>query len=73
MNGRGGMGVGGPREKVSLRIQTLLALQELGIVIGVAIMVASIFMLMVSRSFGSRFNFTGLSGNTRTLDQEALP
>ena len=31
----------------NLKIQTLLALQELGIVIGVAFMVASIFLLMV--------------------------
>ena len=43
----GGPG-GGVQEKKSLRLQTLLALQELGVVIGVAIMVAAIFMLMVS-------------------------
>ena len=40
---------GGPELSAieNLKIQTLLALQELGIVIGVAFMVASIFMLMV--------------------------
>ena len=37
-----------PREKKSLRLQTLLALKELGVVIGVFIMVAASFMLMVS-------------------------
>ena len=46
--GADGGGPGGGKEtKKSLRLQTLLALQELGIVIGVAIMVAAIFMLMV--------------------------
>ena len=42
-----GKGGSGTRQVVNLEDQTLLALQELGIVIGVAIMVASIFMLMV--------------------------
>ncbi len=40
-------GVTGQREAVNLKVQTLLALQELGIVIGVAIMVGFIFLLMV--------------------------
>ena len=44
----GGPGGGAPREKKSLRLQTLLALKELGVVIGVFIMVAASFMLMVS-------------------------
>ena len=39
------MGKGG--QTASLKNQTLLALQELGIVIGVALMVCIIFMLMV--------------------------
>ena len=44
----GGPGGSAPREKKSLRLQTLLALKELGVVIGVFIMVAASFMLMVS-------------------------
>ena len=43
-------GRGGPRGHKSLanlKVQTLLALQELGVVMGVAFMVAGIFLLMV--------------------------
>ena len=47
MMGPGGMG-GGPGAKLAnLKVQTLLALQELGIVVAVAFMVGGIFMLMI--------------------------
>ena len=42
-----GGGGSGKNSIENLKMQTLLALQELGIVIGVAFMVASIFVLMV--------------------------
>lgn len=42
----GGFG-GGAKKMANLRVQTLLALQELGIVIAVAFMVGGIFMLMI--------------------------
>ena len=43
----GGMGAGGLSAMETLKLQTVMALQELGIVIGVAFLVGSIFMLMV--------------------------
>ena len=46
MFGSEGDGVGG--SKKSLQYQTILALQELGLVIAVALMVGIIFMLMIS-------------------------
>ncbi len=47
MMGPGGIG-GGPGAKLAnLKVQTLLALQELGIVVAVAFMVGGIFMLMI--------------------------
>jgi len=43
----GGLGFGNQKKLANLKVQTLLALQELGIVIAVAFMVGGIFMLMI--------------------------
>lgn len=43
----GGMSMLGKKKSANLQVQTLLALQELGIVVAVAFMVGGIFMLMV--------------------------
>ena len=43
----GGLGFGNQKNLANLKVQTLLALQELGIVIAVAFMVGGIFMLMI--------------------------
>ena len=45
--GPGGLPLGGQKKLANLKVQTLLALQELGIVIAVAFMVGGIFMLMI--------------------------
>ena len=45
--GSGGLGLGNHKKLANLKVQTLLALQELGIVIAVAFMVGGIFMLMI--------------------------
>ena len=45
--GPGGLPLGGQKKLANLKVQTLLALQELGIVIAVAFMVGAIFMLMI--------------------------
>ena len=45
--GPGGFSLGGQKKLANLKVQTLLALQELGIVIAVAFMVGGIFMLMI--------------------------
>jgi len=45
--GMGGMGPGTAAKALDLKVQTMLALQELGIVIGVAFMVATIFFIMI--------------------------
>jgi len=45
--GMGGMGPGTGAKALNLKVQTMLALQELGIVIGVAFMVAAIFFIMI--------------------------
>ena len=45
--GPGGLGFGNQNKIANPKVQTLLALQELGIVIGVAFMVGGIFMLMI--------------------------
>lgn len=42
-----GQGTGGGTSLATLKVQTLLALQELGVVVGVAFMVIGIFMLMI--------------------------
>ena len=47
MMGMEGMSSGNGNSLANLKVQTLLALQELGIVIGVAFMVGTIFMLMI--------------------------
>ena len=48
MYGAGAYGPGGSVSSLAnLKVQTLLALQELGVVVGVAFMVAGIFLLMV--------------------------
>ena len=43
----GGLGFGNQKKLANLKVQTLLALQELGIVVAVAFMVGGIFMLMI--------------------------
>jgi len=43
----GGLPFGNQKKMANLKVQTLLALQELGIVIAVAFMVGGIFMLMI--------------------------
>ena len=43
----GNLGLGNQKKLANLKVQTLLALQELGIVIAVAFMVGGIFMLMI--------------------------
>ena len=45
--GMGGGGPGSMAAAMSLKTQTLLALQELGILIGVAFMVAFLFVIMI--------------------------
>ena len=45
--GPDGLGFGNQKKIANLKVQTLLALQELGIVVAVAFMVGGIFMLMI--------------------------
>merc|ERR1719412_650207 len=45
--GPGGMGFGSQKKLANLQVQTLLALQELGIVVAVAFMVGGMAVLMI--------------------------